>query len=154
MGDTGSMIVGFMLAFFAVSFIADVQTSPTSDFINSAPVIPLAVLFFPLLDTVRIFLIRIFVHKTSPFKADRNHIHHRLLDMGYSHLKATIVIVALNLSVVILALVIKDIEVHLQLACISCFGIFLFLGPFMYKLRRKVTLSGDNLISVDKKLAD
>ena len=135
MGDTGSMIVGFMLAYFTVSFINAAQTNPDSDFYSSVPVLVEAILFFPLLDTLRIFIIRIFVHKTSPFKADRNHIHHRLLNLGYSHLKATLIIIAMNLGIIGLAFAIKDMEIHIQLLCITGFGVFLFVSPFFQKIK-------------------
>ncbi|MGB5418846.1 MraY family glycosyltransferase [Algibacter sp.] len=83
MGDTGSLIVGFMLAVFAVSYISYVQSNTPIGAKDSSPLIALSILFFPLMDTLRIFFVRIFIYKTSPFLADKNHIHHRLLDLGY-----------------------------------------------------------------------
>ena len=150
MGDTGSMIVGFMLAYFAVSFISMAQTSPESNFKNSVPIIIQAILFFPLLDTFRILIIRIFVHKTSPFKADRNHIHHRLLDLGYSHLRATTIILLMNLSIIILAFLLTDLEIHIQLVCISGFGIFLFFFPFLKRAKKSRTSIGKMSPTADK----
>lgn len=150
MGDTGSMIVGFMLAYFAVNFINEAQTDPTSEFKNSVPILTQAILFFPLLDTLRIFIIRIFIHKTSPFKADRNHIHHRLLDLGYSHVKATLIILAMNISIIALAFALKDLEIHIQLLCISCFGIGLFLIPFLFKIATNGSMAGKLRPSTDK----
>ena len=150
MGDTGSMIVGFMLAFFTISFINQVQTDPGSEFWNSVPVMVQAILFFPLLDTLRIFIIRIFVHKTSPFKADRNHIDHRLLDLGYSHIRTTTIILLINLSIIALAFVLKDMNVHLQLVLVSVFGIVLFLVPFFKKIKNKIPIAGKLSPSGDK----
>jgi UDP-N-acetylmuramyl pentapeptide phosphotransferase/UDP-N-acetylglucosamine-1-phosphate transferase len=135
MGDTGSMILGFMLAFFTISFINQSQSSPEAIFHNSVPVMVEAILFFPLLDTLRIFMIRIFVHKTSPFKADRNHIHHRLLDLGHSHIRSTTLIVLMNLGIITLALAIKNLEIHVQLVIVSGVGSLLFLMPFLKKIR-------------------
>lgn len=83
MGDTGSMIVGFLLAFQAITFIQINQTSVSFN-IENAVVITLAILSFPLIDTFRVFTIRI-LNKKSPFSADKNHIHHKLLELGFSH---------------------------------------------------------------------
>ena len=135
MGDTGSMIVGFMLAYFAISFISDVQSNSLVDYENSAPVIVCAILFYPLLDTFRIFFIRIFIYKTSPFRADKNHIHHRLLQLGFSHVKASLIISVISLSIIVLTLWLKDININLQVLCVSCFGIFIFLLPFTLKIK-------------------
>ena len=79
MGDTGSMIVGFLLAFFTISFINLAQIDDTSKYYRASPALAFALLFYPLIDTLRIFFIRIVIHKTSPFKADKNHIHHKFI---------------------------------------------------------------------------
>jgi len=150
MGDTGSLIVGFMLAVFAVSFISYSQVQTELGAKDSSPIVTAAILFFPLMDIFRIFFIRIFIHKTSPFKADRNHIHHRLLDLGYSQLRATTIILLMNLSIIILAFLLKDLEIHIQLICISSFGIFLFLIPFFKKIKKKMPVINKMTPSADK----
>ncbi|WP_412984124.1 MraY family glycosyltransferase [Pontimicrobium sp. IMCC45349] len=140
MGDTGSMIIGFLLAFFAVRFIADSQVNETSIYYNSAPVISIAVLFFPLLDTLRIFIIRIFVLKTSPFQADKNHIHHHLVKLGLNHKKTTAVVVLINALVIVIAFMLVNIEIHFQLALLIVLGTMLFTLPFAIKAKRRVTI--------------
>jgi UDP-N-acetylmuramyl pentapeptide phosphotransferase/UDP-N-acetylglucosamine-1-phosphate transferase len=54
----------------------------------------------PLLDTLRVFAIRIFKRR-SPFSPDRNHIHHLLMDRGLSHRTITLLLVAINASMVV-----------------------------------------------------
>ena len=54
----------------------------------------------PLLDTLRVFAIRIF-NRRSPFSPDRNHIHHLLLDRGFSHRTITLLLVAFNVIMVV-----------------------------------------------------
>jgi hypothetical protein len=54
----------------------------------ASPAIGFTVLLIPLLDTLRVFGIRIF-HQRSPFSPDRNHIHHLMLDRGWSHATIT-----------------------------------------------------------------
>jgi UDP-GlcNAc:undecaprenyl-phosphate/decaprenyl-phosphate GlcNAc-1-phosphate transferase len=102
MGNTGSLIIGFMLAFFAVRFVnlnASFRYEPTAFF--NAPIIAIVILIVPIFDTLRVFLVRILAGR-SPFSADRNHMHHILLDNGLSHIGATAVLCGLSLSNTIL----------------------------------------------------
>lgn len=91
MGDTGSLILGFLLTIFAIKYI---NLNQERDELGqalaygSAPVIAVVVLIVPIFDTLRVFLIRI-LNKKSPFEGDRNHLHHILIDLGFSHLKAS-----------------------------------------------------------------
>jgi len=90
MGDTGSLIVGFLLAFFAVKFIrinVTYRYDPEAFF--NAPILAVALLIVPIFDTLRVFLVRI-LNKRSPFKADRNHLHHVLLDNGLTHFQTSL----------------------------------------------------------------
>ena len=128
MGDTGSMILGFIIAVMTVRFIDNSEASPTSLYRNSSPVIALAILFFPLLDTIRIFFIRLMIHKKSPFEADRNHLHHRFLSKGFSHVKTTALIVAINVTLIVFAFFFKHCDIHIQLI------ILLLLGTIFYSL--------------------
>ena len=137
MGDTGSLVVGFMLAVFAVSFISYSQTQTTLGATDSSPIIAVAILFYPLVDTLRIFFIRIVVHKTSPFLADKNHIHHRLLSLGYSHKQTTGIIIILNALMIAFAFAITNLEIHIQLVLLLGVGLTLFTLPFIKQVRNK-----------------
>ncbi|MFN4144382.1 MAG: MraY family glycosyltransferase [Runella sp.] len=89
MGDTGSLIIGFLVAFFAVKFIRlNVSYQHDSEAYFNAPVLAVVLLIVPIFDTLRVFLVRI-LNKRSPFKADRNHMHHILLDNGLSHFQTS-----------------------------------------------------------------
>lgn len=89
MGDTGSMILGTVLAFLGIKFcnVNDAQ----GYLIDCAPIIVFSVLFIPLFDVLRVFIVRI-KEKKSPFLPDRNHIHHRLLAYGLSQRKAMVLL--------------------------------------------------------------
>lgn len=137
MGDTGSMIVGFMLAVFAVSYISYSQSLTAIGAKDSSPILAVAILFFPLMDTLRIFFIRIFIHKTSPFVADKNHIHHRLLRLGYTHKQTTAILIIINMIVIGFAFCIQNLEIHLQLVLLIGFGILLFLLPFTKQVKNR-----------------
>ena len=69
----------------------------------------IGILIVPLYDTIRVFTIRI-AKGLSPFKADRLHVHHRLLELGISHLQATSIILGVNLLFIVLVLLLRHIE--------------------------------------------
>ncbi|MGC1630625.1 MAG: MraY family glycosyltransferase [Gelidibacter sp.] len=132
MGDTGSMIIGFLISFFVVRFISESQVFRTSIYNNSAPILAIAIVFFPLLDTLRIFFIRAVIHKKSPFSADQNHLHHCFLKLGYSHKQTTACIVVINAVLFGLTLLFKNFEIHLQFILLLSFGTLLYSLVFLY----------------------
>jgi UDP-N-acetylmuramyl pentapeptide phosphotransferase/UDP-N-acetylglucosamine-1-phosphate transferase len=102
MGDSGSLMVGLINAILVIKFI-NVAHDPTVAMpFNSSVAIGFSILVVPLLDTLRVFSIRIF-NGRSPFTPDRNHIHHLLLGWGLSHTAVTIVCVTINIAFIILA---------------------------------------------------
>jgi UDP-GlcNAc:undecaprenyl-phosphate GlcNAc-1-phosphate transferase len=96
MGDGGALLVGMLMAASTVSITSsadlDLDDIDVSKFASTfAPVVlPVAVLVVPLLDFGLAMLRRLRAGK-SPFSADRKHLHHRLLDMGHSHLHAVLI---------------------------------------------------------------
>src|SRR3984957_15073871 len=95
MGDTGSLLVGTVNAILVVKFINVANSSNVSFPISASPAVGFTILMIPLLDTLRVFGIRI-LHRRSPFSPDRNHIHHLLLDRGFSHRAITLTLVSVN----------------------------------------------------------
>ena len=95
MGDTGSLVLGTIMAVIVIKFneLNIDQTQPFA--IASAPAVSFGILIYPLADTIRVFIIRLLQSK-SPFEADKNHLHHRLLTLGFSHKSATYTIMGMN----------------------------------------------------------
>lgn len=93
MGDTGSLVSGFIIAIMSVKFL-EMNTVP------SAPATAVAVLFIPVLDTLRAFALRIGNGK-SPFTPDKNHLHHRFLAMGLPQIMVVVLMLMVNLLVII-----------------------------------------------------
>ncbi|MCC5919279.1 MAG: undecaprenyl/decaprenyl-phosphate alpha-N-acetylglucosaminyl 1-phosphate transferase [Cyclobacteriaceae bacterium] len=85
MGDNGSLVLGFLLATVALLYIY-YSREP------NAPIIALSIVGLPILDTFRVFISRILNGK-SPFRPDKNHIHHVLLDKGLVQPTALFVLV-------------------------------------------------------------
>ena len=131
MGDTGSMIVGFLLAFFTISFISQSQLNIDSDYHRASPALAFAMLFFPLIDTLRIFFIRIFILKRSPFEADKNHIHHRFIQSGFSHIQTTFTVVFINLLIVFIAFNMLHLNLNTQIGLLLIYGSILYCMPFI-----------------------
>jgi len=102
MGDSGSLIVGLVLAFLSIKFLVMSPYLPMirEGFSPSNRLLFLAcILFIPVFDTLRVILLRL-LKGVSPFSADREHTHHILLDLGLSHKKAGIFLASLNLLVI------------------------------------------------------
>ena len=132
MGDTGSMIIGFIIGVFAVRFIGDSEGVNSSSYNSSSPILVLAFLFFPLLDTLRIFFIRLVIHRKSPFAADKNHLHHRFLSLGFSHKQTTAVIVFVNSMLIFSTYCFRNFEIHIQLCILLTIGTSLYSLYFIY----------------------
>lgn len=111
MGDTGSLMVGFLMAIFGLvvikhSEIMDIQEVDTKEPLT---VVVVGILLIPVYDTLRVFTERI-LKKSSPFKPDRTHVHHLLMETGANHKKAAILLYVSNLLVIGMAFLLKDIE--------------------------------------------
>ena len=109
MGDTGAMVVGMMLAIAVIHFIDRNYTLAAGNAYRfSGSVSPaLSILVIPLADTLRVFIIRI-ANQQSPFKADKRHIHHNILRLGYSHASATILLGTIQLGFIGLAIAFRQ----------------------------------------------
>ena len=134
MGDTGSMILGFLLAFTAICFIdifidKELPEVPRY-YLQSAPAIAMAILILPIIDTLNVFIIRICNGK-SPFVADKNHIHHSLLKLGLTHRRSTVYILMYYLFIVSVAYFFRHINVNVLLLIIVILG---FIGAYLPKL--------------------
>jgi len=103
MGDTGSLLLGLVSAVLAIKFfeINKEQSNPLL-IIESGPVFAVSVLIIPIFDTIRVMILRIIKGK-SPFHPDRNHIHHLLLDIGFSHMQVTFILVYINMLFIYIA---------------------------------------------------
>ena len=89
MGDTGSLVCGFIISIMAIYFV-EMKS------ISSAPAVAIGILIIPIFDTLRVFILRMF-KGVSPFHPDKNHIHHKLLSFGFSQLSVVFILVALNI---------------------------------------------------------
>lgn len=138
MGDTGSMVAGFAVGIMACRFLQLVPSSEGDLAINSAPGVVFGLLVIPLFDSLRVFVLRI-SQGISPFKADRQHIHHRLLELGFTHLKSTLFLISANIFFILISYILRNIGTILLLSIILSLGSLLsyFLVVFANKKRVK-----------------
>jgi UDP-N-acetylmuramyl pentapeptide phosphotransferase/UDP-N-acetylglucosamine-1-phosphate transferase len=102
MGDSGSLMIGLINAILVIKFINVADKPLVAIPVQSVVAVGFAILIVPLLDTLRVFSIRI-LNGRSPFTPDRNHVHHLLLDRGLSHAAVTFTCVAINVGFIVLA---------------------------------------------------
>ncbi|MBP9214179.1 MAG: undecaprenyl/decaprenyl-phosphate alpha-N-acetylglucosaminyl 1-phosphate transferase [Chitinophagaceae bacterium] len=100
MGDTGAMLSGAVNVILVIRFIETAKSGSVLP-ILATPAMGFGILLMPLLDTLRVFSIRM-IHGRSPFSPDRNHLHHMLLDRGYNHIKVTSIIAATAILFIVL----------------------------------------------------
>lgn len=102
MGDTGSLLLGLCMAIMVTKFIEIAQAPNTIYSVAASPVVALGIIIVPVIDTLRVFVIRFF-KKTSPFSPDKSHIHHILLSKGLSHSLVTLACVFITIVFIILS---------------------------------------------------
>lgn len=104
MGDTGSLLLGLVSAILAIEFIEYHKVIGDHPYaFKAAPAAAIGILILPLFDTLRVFIIRTIKGK-SPFNPDRTHIHHLLIDTGMSHMKATFILLVVNVFFIIMVI--------------------------------------------------
>lgn len=130
MGDTGSMIIGFMVAYQAISFLHISHNVDLFLAISNPPALVLAVVSFPLIDTLRVFIIRL-IKKRSPFSADRNHIHHNLLSLGFKHWEISLIASVFVLFMTIMTYVFNDIGIHAALFYLMVCSCLFSVTPYL-----------------------
>ena len=96
MGDTGSLTLGFIISLLAVKYI--VSMGRTESVVDGWPlVIAFSVLLVPCLDVFWVVLSRL-KRRVHPFKPDRCHFHHKILNMGFTPRKALIFIELISIA--------------------------------------------------------
>ena len=139
-GDAGSLFLGFWMANFLVLFItsADVA-SVTNSFsikLENIPIIAIATLNIPVLDTLRVMLVRV-LKKKSPFRGDMNHIHHILIDKGINHFRTSIILCLINAFNLALIILLESYFNSVELTGFYIGISLIWFGVFEYIKRKK-----------------
>ena len=139
MGDSGSLLIGLVIGILTIIFI-NRNAEITNYKIKAIIPIILSILIIPIVDTIRVFIIRILNGK-SPFSADKNHIHHKLLELKFSHLQATLIIVGVNLYFIIQSFLLQKIGTYSLSVLILGMAIFFVYCLFIATKRHKLQVS-------------
>jgi UDP-N-acetylmuramyl pentapeptide phosphotransferase/UDP-N-acetylglucosamine-1-phosphate transferase len=134
MGDSGSLIIGMFLCVLSIKLIEYPLHRVNSFWIHiSNPIYVVAALSYPLTDTLRIFILRA-IKGQSPFAADKNHLHHRLLDCGYSHAKTVLIIYTFSFFTIGVSFLSYYLNPSLSLiAVLVSSGLFILSVHFCYR---------------------
>ena len=138
MGDIGSLLLGFVMAIFAIKF-NDLNGALGHDPLRvvAAPAVSIGILIVPVYDTVRVSVVRL-IHGRSPFHADREHVHHYLVDLTGSHKKATSIILAVNVVFIVIAFLLSDLRIYqLTLILIGLAAIVSYIPFHLIRKKRK-----------------
>ena len=140
MGDTGSLIVGFVISILTLKFLA-LRPNAYAELpflLENAPLIAISILIVPLFDTARVFAIRI-ANKKAPFSPDRNHTHHVLIDYwGLTHKQASFIIGCFNLLFVMLFIVLGSTAKNVGMS-IMLVSAVLVLGYIFFRYNYNFT---------------
>lgn len=149
MGDTGSLTLGFMIAFLGLKFVSfDTSTYPDTIYLVSPLTLLGGVLFVPLFDTMRVFLSRIMKGK-SPFHADKTHIHHKLLALGFSHLQSTSILLISTVCFLLLTILLSQVlGLNINIVFLINILVSVFINFMLNKLsaRRDILMGGDSAV--------
>ena len=100
LGDSGSLVLGTLFSVLAITLIETPYYSIPVELKHiSTPVLTMVILAYPLVDTLRVFTIRL-KNGQSPFSADKRHIHHKYIALGFSHRKAVVHIYTMTLFMI------------------------------------------------------
>ena len=123
MGDTGALFLGYMLSI--LSIIGVFKTTAVVSFL-----IPVIIFGYPLFDTVFAFARRI-LQGRSPFSADRGHLHHRIIDMGFNVRQSVSILYCICSILGILAIMLSE---QRAIASLVILVVALIIGLFNYAL--------------------
>ena len=154
MGDAGSLCTGFLISIMAIQFI-EFNSPEVQNFykISTAPVIAMAILVIPLYDTMRVFTIRL-MKKKSPFAADRNHMHHILLNTGLGHKEVSLILYIVNIMFVLIGFLLKDSNILMVFLTTGALAFALSQIPIYINTHRIADIESDTDGALTKEITE
>jgi UDP-GlcNAc:undecaprenyl-phosphate GlcNAc-1-phosphate transferase len=142
MGDSGSLIIGLILCILGIKLIEfDPAQLPYSIVGISRPLFVMGVLAYPLIDALRIVIIRS-IKGSSPLEADRNHIHHALLDMQLSHRQISVILYVYTALVITSAVLVKSMDSTWGFVLVGGGAVILLQIPLIIRHRKRKDKKG------------
>lgn len=128
LGDSGSLVMGVILGYLALDFLSINNAPEQLLFGGNKIIILMSVFSYPLVDTLRVFVVRI-SRKRSPFAADKNHIHHHLLRLGLSHRKATLLVLVYSCFITCISLTLTELSINVAFVVLLLASVFIICLP-------------------------
>jgi UDP-N-acetylmuramyl pentapeptide phosphotransferase/UDP-N-acetylglucosamine-1-phosphate transferase len=119
-GDTGSLVLGLLVSVMVIQFNEFSIEKTTYLTFTATPAVSFAAIIVPVIDTLRVMCIRISCSK-SPFSPDKNHFHHRLLNVVPNHLKVTLTIISIHVFMIALAMLLNFFSFHVTVQFLFIF---------------------------------
>lgn len=113
MGDTGSLFIGLIISYLAINLL----NGKAGTLIQTPIAACFGFLLIPIYDSIRVILARIIKFK-KPFNKDKTHIHHFLLDIGFSHMKSTTILILSSLTFILCNLTFQFLG-EVKLICLN-----------------------------------
>lgn len=149
MGDTGSLVVGFLIAICTIKLFNIWFASPVVSF---GPSLTIATIFILIFDLTRVVFIRL-SNGISPFKADRSHLHHMICRQQFGHRGGTFIMAAFNILFIVLVLPLSKLRFITFLIFCFCVAILLMNSKvisYVALLRNKITGAPESKMGVDR----
>ncbi len=136
MGDSGSLIIGLVLFVLAVKMIEfPVKRMLTTMSAVPKPVLAMSILAYPLIDTLRVFILRASKGR-SPFSADKNHIHHKLLSLGLTHRQVCFVLYGFSVFIILLTFLSPPYSPNITFLIVVSVAVFSLNSVFLFKSKK------------------
>jgi UDP-GlcNAc:undecaprenyl-phosphate GlcNAc-1-phosphate transferase len=138
MGDSGAMFLGLLISASAITLTGQVDASAITEENGGTALLPLllpfTVLAIPLIDFVMAIIRRVKAGR-SPFTADREHLHHRIMRMGVSQQRTTVILYLWTAMFAIPTVTAAFVPIPIALSC----GVLIFLiSIFVIKSNKKM----------------
>jgi len=136
MGDTGALLLGFIMAVMAIKFNELNVTLQGRWAIHAAPAVSIGIMLIPIFDTLRVFVTRILKNR-YPFSPDKTHIHHYLLQLGLSHFLSTLLLSFATICFIVIAWYLRFLSVAWLLLVLFSMATILSYIPIMLVEKRE-----------------
>jgi len=141
MGDSGSLLLGFLFSVLSIKILCCEVSPGDPHYMKAFPSVVMGVMILPIMDTLRVFTLRILSGK-SPFHADRTHLHHILLELGFNHFQASTSLILVNALLFGVTVLLRNMNAFLVAVILFALALTASMIPHYLlqgKIRKKET---------------
>ncbi|MDO5968899.1 MraY family glycosyltransferase [Flavivirga aquimarina] len=139
LGDNGALCLGLISAYgiiLSINQSVQIEDIATDKLFKNFQIIIMALVSYPLLDTLRVFFVRLF-KGLSPFRADNNHMHHHLLKLHLSHRMSTLVIVFYTILLFLIAFMLRFLNINNHFIIILIMSMLIYFIPLISQFHKR-----------------